>query len=61
MKLAVARKADVTVFTSSLGKIADAKRLGAREAVLSSDAEAMKKLANQFDWLIATVPQGFPI
>ena len=61
VKLAVARKADVTVFTTSPGKTDDAKRLGAREAVLSSDAEAMKKLANQFDWLIATVPQGFPI
>lgn len=30
VKLAVARKADVTVFTTSAGKIADAQRLGAR-------------------------------
>jgi alcohol dehydrogenase (NADP+) len=34
VKLAVARRADVTVFTTSPSKIADARRLGAREAVL---------------------------
>jgi len=56
VKLAVARKADVTVFTTSPGKVADAQRLGAREAVLWSDAAAMKRLANQFDLLISSVP-----
>jgi uncharacterized zinc-type alcohol dehydrogenase-like protein len=56
VKLAVARKADVTVFTTSPGKVEDAKRLGAKEAVLSSDTAAMKRLANQFDLLISTVP-----
>jgi uncharacterized zinc-type alcohol dehydrogenase-like protein len=61
VKLAVARKADVTVFTTSPGKITDARRLGAREAVLSSDTAAMNRLANQFDLLIATVPQAFPM
>jgi uncharacterized zinc-type alcohol dehydrogenase-like protein len=61
VKLGVARKADVTVFTTSPGKIADAKRLGAREAVLWSDTAAMKQLANQFDLLIATVPKAFPM
>lgn len=59
VKLAAARKADVTVFTTSPGKVADAKRLGAREAVLSSDADAMRRLANQFDLMIATVPYAF--
>lgn len=61
VKLAVARKADVTVFTTSPGKIADAKRLGAREAVLSSDAAAMERLANQLDLLISTVPETYPM
>ncbi|WP_233094010.1 NAD(P)-dependent alcohol dehydrogenase [Azotobacter chroococcum] len=59
VKLAVARRAEVTVFTTSPGKIADAKRLGAREAVLWSDSEAMKRLANHFDLLITTVPRAF--
>jgi uncharacterized zinc-type alcohol dehydrogenase-like protein len=61
VKLAVARKADVTVFTTSPGKIADAKRMGAREAVLWSDTAALKRLANQFDLLISTVPQAYPM
>lgn len=61
VKLGVARKADVTVFTTSPGKRADAKRLGAREAVLWSDAAAMPQLAGQFDLLISTVPQAYPM
>jgi uncharacterized zinc-type alcohol dehydrogenase-like protein len=60
VKLSAARKADVTVFTTSPGKIADARRLGAREAVLWSDTAAMKRLANQFD-LISTVPRAYPM
>lgn len=59
VKLAAARKAEVTVFTTSPGKIADAQRLGVKEAVLWSDADAMKRLAGKFDLLIATVPQAF--
>ncbi len=61
VKLAVAGSADVTVFTTSPGKLEDAKRLGAREAVLSTDADAMTRLANQFDLLISTVPQAYPM
>jgi uncharacterized zinc-type alcohol dehydrogenase-like protein len=61
VKLSAARKADVTVFTTSPGKIADARRLGAREAVLWSDTAAMKRLANQFDLLISTVPRAYPM
>lgn len=61
VKLAAARKADVTIFTTSPGKVADAKRLGAREAVLWSDETAMKRLAGQFDLLISTVPQAYPM
>jgi alcohol dehydrogenase (NADP+) len=61
VKLAVARRADVTVFTTSPGKIADAQRLGAREAVLWSNTEAMKRLANHFELLISTVPQAYPM
>jgi len=60
VKLAVARKVDVTVFTTSPGKIADARRLGAQGAVLSTDVEAMKGLA-KFDFLISTVPEAFPM
>jgi uncharacterized zinc-type alcohol dehydrogenase-like protein len=61
VKLGVARKADVTIFTTSPGKVADARRLGAREAVLWSDREAMKRLANHFDLIISTVPVSYPM
>lgn len=61
VKLAAAQGAQVTVFTTSPGKLADAKRLGAREAVLWGDDAAMKRLAGSFDLLISTVPKGYPM
>lgn len=61
VKLAVARKAEVTVFTTSPGKVSDAKRLGAKEAVLWNDAKVFARLANHFDLLISTVPQSYPM
>lgn len=59
VKLAAARRAEVTVFTTTPGKVADARRLGAREAILSTDPAAMARLSNQFDLLISTVPYSF--
>ena len=61
VKLAATHRAHVTVFTTSPGKVADAKRLGASDAVLSTNADAMKQLANQFDVLISTVPETYPM
>jgi uncharacterized zinc-type alcohol dehydrogenase-like protein len=61
VKLAVARGADVTVFTTSPGKVEGARKLGAREAVLSTDAEAMKQHAGKYDLLIMTIPKAYPI
>ncbi|HEV8483912.1 MAG TPA: NAD(P)-dependent alcohol dehydrogenase [Blastocatellia bacterium] len=61
VNLAVARKADVTVFTTSPGKIPDARRMGARDAILWSDTDAMKRLANHFHLLISTVPKAYPM
>jgi uncharacterized zinc-type alcohol dehydrogenase-like protein len=61
VKLAVARGAEVTVFTTTPGKLPDAKRLGAKEAILWSDAEGMKRKAAQLDLLISTVPKAYPM
>lgn len=61
VKLAAARKAEVVVFTTSPGKVADAKRLGAREAVLWSDAQGMRRLTGTLDILISTVPETYPM
>jgi uncharacterized zinc-type alcohol dehydrogenase-like protein len=56
VKLGVARGADVTVFTTSPGKVEDARRLGASEAVIWGKPETLQPYANRFDMLISTVP-----
>jgi len=55
VKLAAAMGAEVTVFSTSSAKQADAKRLGATGFVLSTDAAAMKSASNKFDLIIDTV------
>jgi uncharacterized zinc-type alcohol dehydrogenase-like protein len=45
----------VVVFTTSPSKVEDAKRLGADEAVLSTDAEQMKTYARKMHLIIDTV------
>jgi uncharacterized zinc-type alcohol dehydrogenase-like protein len=55
LKFANAFGAEVTLFTRSAGKIADAKRLGAHEVVISTDEEAMQKHHRHFDFIIDTV------
>lgn len=55
VKIAVAMGADVTVFTTSPAKIADAKQLGAHHVILSKDGAQMKTAANSFDFILDTV------
>ncbi len=55
IKIAKAMGAHVVVFTTSPSKIEDAKRLGADEAVLSTDAEQVKKYARKMHFIIDTV------
>ena len=55
LKLAKAMGAEVTLFTTSPDKEADARRLGADHVVLSRDAEAMAAQARQFDFILNTV------
>jgi uncharacterized zinc-type alcohol dehydrogenase-like protein len=55
LKFAHAFGAHVVQFTTSESKIADAKRLGAHDVVISKDAAAMKKQANSFDFILDTV------
>lgn len=55
VKIAKAMGAEVIVFTTSPGKVEDAKRLGADEAVLSSDPEAMNKYNRKLHFIIDTV------
>ena len=55
VKLAHALGAEVTLFTTSPDKTADARRLGADQVVVSRDADQMAKQANRFDLIIDTV------
>ena len=55
VKFAVALGAHVVVFTTSPGKIEDAKRLGAHEVVVSKNADEMAKHANSFDFILDCV------
>jgi len=56
LKLAKALGAQVTLFTRSPGKEADARRLGAGKIVLSTDAAQMEAVKGHYDLIIDTVP-----
>ena len=55
VKFAAVYGCDVTAFTSSEGKFAEARGFGAHHVVSSRDSAAIKKLAGTFDLLIVTV------
>ncbi|MEZ0129293.1 zinc-binding dehydrogenase, partial [Flavobacterium sp. LBUM151] len=55
IKLAKAMGAHVVVFTTSLSKTEDAKRLGADEVVLSTDPEQMAKYARSLHFILDCV------
>ncbi len=55
VKLAKALGAHVVAFTTSAGKVDDAKALGADEAVVSRNAGEMAAHVNSFDFILNTV------
>ena len=55
VKIAAAMGADVTVFSTSPGKEADARELGAQHFVVTKDPEALKPLSGSFDVILDTV------
>ncbi|AAF84543.1 NAD(P)-dependent alcohol dehydrogenase [Xylella fastidiosa] len=56
LKLAKAMGAEVTLFSRSPGKEADARRLGADHVVISTDAEQMAAIKGKYDLIVDTVP-----
>ncbi|TBR39078.1 MULTISPECIES: NAD(P)-dependent alcohol dehydrogenase [Dyella] len=56
LKFAKAMGADVTLFTRTPDKEAEARRLGADHVVLSTDKDQMKAVSRQFDFILDTVP-----
>jgi uncharacterized zinc-type alcohol dehydrogenase-like protein len=55
VKFAHALGAEVVLFTSSPGKEADARRLGADQVVISKNADQVKQHATSFDFILNTV------
>jgi uncharacterized zinc-type alcohol dehydrogenase-like protein len=55
LKFANAFGAEVTLFTTSPGKTADAKRLGAHEVIVTKDQTALENQANRFDFILDAV------
>jgi uncharacterized zinc-type alcohol dehydrogenase-like protein len=55
LKFADSFGAQVVLFTTSPGKTADARRLGADEVVVSRNPDEVKRHANSFDFILDTV------
>jgi uncharacterized zinc-type alcohol dehydrogenase-like protein len=55
VKLAHAMGAHTVLFTTSQSKVADGKRLGADEVVISKNPDEMKKHTGSFDFIVNTV------
>jgi alcohol dehydrogenase (NADP+) len=55
VKIANAMGAHVALFTTSPNKEEDARRLGAKEVIISKDAAEMEKHASSFDFILDTV------
>jgi uncharacterized zinc-type alcohol dehydrogenase-like protein len=55
VKFAHAMGAETVLFTTSPSKVADGKRLGADQVVISTDPAAMAEHMNSFDFIINTV------
>jgi uncharacterized zinc-type alcohol dehydrogenase-like protein len=55
VKFARAFGAEVVLFTTSPGKTADAKRLGATDVVISKNVEEMQRHGLSFDFILDTV------
>ena len=55
LKFAHALGAQTVLFTTSPGKMEDAKRLGADDVIISKDPDAMKRHAGSFDFILNTV------
>jgi alcohol dehydrogenase (NADP+) len=55
LKFAVAFGAEVTLFSTSESKRADAKKLGAHHFVLTSEPDNFKPIANTLDFIVDTI------
>jgi len=61
VKLAAAMGAHVTMITTTPEKGEDARKLGAHDVIVSTDAEAMAAAATRFDFILNTIPVSHEI
>jgi len=61
IQIAKARGAEVVAFTRSPDKIADAKRFGASDAIVSTDEKAMATYAGKLDFVLSTIPESHDV
>jgi alcohol dehydrogenase (NADP+) len=61
VKLAAAMGAEVTVFSTSKSKEADARRLGAAHFALSTDKSALSPLKDRFDFIVSTISAQYEV
>lgn len=61
VKIAVALGAEVTVFTTSAGKVESAKALGAHHVIVTSDPEQVKAKMGYFNIILDTVSNDHPL
>lgn len=54
-KLAASMGAEVTVFSTSSSKEADARRFGAKQFVVTKNPKSLEALVNQYDFILDTV------
>jgi len=61
VKLAAAMGAHVTMITTTPSKGEDARKLGAHDVIISTDAEQMAAAATRFDFILNTIPVSHEI
>ena len=61
VKFAAAMGAHTVMLTSSPGKAADAQKLGAKEAIITSDSEALAAHSGSFDLIVNTISAAHDI
>jgi uncharacterized zinc-type alcohol dehydrogenase-like protein len=61
VKLGAALGAHVTMITTTPHKGEDARKLGADDVIISTDAEAMRAAATRFDFILNTIPVSHEI
>jgi alcohol dehydrogenase (NADP+)/uncharacterized zinc-type alcohol dehydrogenase-like protein len=61
VKLAVAKGADLYVFTTSPGKVKDILGFGVKEVVVVDDVAKLKPFKGKLDYMISTIPAQFDV